>query len=121
MRSRTADEQEITTFRESLYRFFSECLLRPPGGAVAAAWQDPEWRASLARLLDLPLSILPRNGELGDDMELATDFARLFVVPATMTCPFEFYYRIPSPVPEDAAYGPLLACATQKVQQAYRS
>jgi len=120
MRSKLADVQEITTFRESLYRLFSECLLRPPGGAVAAAWQDPEWRGSLARLLDLPLSILPRNGELSDELELATEFARLFVVPATMTCPFESYHRIPWPV-EDAAYGSLLACATHRVQQIYRS
>ena len=112
--------QEVTAFRESLYPFFSECFLRSPAGTTAAAWQDPEWRASLLRLLDLPASHLPSTGELGDATELAVEYAHLFVVPATHTCPFEFYHRARVRAAEDAGFGPLLA-SSAAVQQIYHS
>lgn len=112
--------EEVTAFRESLYYFFSECVLRPPTGALAASWQDSEWRASLLRLLDLPASLLPTDGELGDATELAVEHARLFVVPSTHTCPFEFYHLAGGRVAQDAGFGPLLA-SSAAVQQIYRS
>lgn len=111
---------EITTFRESLYRFFSECLLRPPAGALAASWRDRGWRASLLRLLDLPDSLMPGDEELRKETALAVEHARLFVVPTSHTCPFEFYHRAGDRTVEDTGYGPLLA-SSAAVQQIYRS
>ena len=120
MNTRPAPVQEITAFRESLYYFLSECLLRSPTGTLAASWQDSEWRASLLRLLDLPASLLPSHAELGDVTELAVEYAQLFVVPSTHTCAFEFYHRAGGRVAENTGFGPLLA-SSAAVQQIYRS
>ncbi len=121
MKPAPPDVQEITAFRESLYRFFSDCLLRPPVDRAAAAWRDPEWRAGLLRLLDLPPSEWSPNLDPGDGQALAAEHARLFLVPATQTCPFESYHRTPRPVAEEVALGPLLGSAAAAVHQAYRS
>lgn len=123
MTSEPPDAREITAFRESLYRFFSDCLLRPPQDSAAAAWRDPEWRAALLRLLDLPPSALPPDLELGDGEMLAAEHARLFLVPATQTCPFESYHRTPRPVTEEGvvAFGPLPGKATIAVHKTYGS
>lgn len=111
------DLKEITAFRESLYHFFSESLLRPPDDRALAVWRDAEWRSALLRLLDLPSVSLPSDSELGSGKELAAEHARLFHVPATQTCPFESYHR----ATQHSDSGHLRANRTAEVLQVYRS
>lgn len=121
MKTEAQDIQEIAAFRESLYRFFSDCLLRPPANHIAAAWQDPEWREGLLRLLDLPSADFAPSLDLADSQALAAEHARLFLVPATQTCPFESYHRAGEMAPGKPLSGPLLAGAAAAVRQVYRS
>lgn len=120
MKPEPPDVQEIARFRESLYRFFSDCLLRPPTDHAVAAWQDPAWRAGLRRLLDLPSSDLLPPLDPDEREMLAAEHARLFLVPATQTCPVEFYHSAGRPLAEDGPYGRLLASAVA-ARDVYRS
>lgn len=121
MTSVSSNIQEILTFRESLYRFFSECLLRPPSGSVAVAWRDAEWRGAFARLLDLLPSALPSVAELDDGKALAVEHARLFLLPATQTCPFQSYHEVTQAAAQDEGFRASPAGTAAAVQRVYRS
>lgn len=112
---------EISRFRCSVYRIFSEWFFRAPSKDLLRFFTDPEWMESACSLLG------PEIQSLGQDLarefdsdQLATEFAALFIVPGPQqTFPFESNYREGGRVYGERRPGRMLGYSTAEVQREY--
>jgi len=121
MRSLNNTFEEITPFRESVYRLFSGCLLHAPSTELCPLFEDREWRESARILLGAESEELCRDLANEADVErLAIEHAALFVVPGPQqTFPFETSYRERRVVGEESRPGRMLGYTAVQVQRAY--
>ena len=121
MKPGTISLEEISAFRESVYHFFSRCLLQAPSTQLRSQFGDPEWRDSARILLGSESEDLCRDLAREADVErLAIEHAALFVVPGPQqTFPFETSYRERRVVEGESRPGRMQGYAALQVQRAY--
>ena len=113
--------EEITSFRESVYRLFSRCLLQAPSMELRSLFENSEWRESARILLGAESEELCRDFANQAGLErLAIEHAALFVVPGPQqTFPFETSYRERRVVDEESRPGRMLGYTAVQVQRSY--